>query len=100
MDQAEDKARVANGDSSSVEEMEDALPHCPPPSNYTPEEKEAWVDTAAIVKQCRKEESNVPLNIPSDLDGKRSYAQNEVWPTAKLKLQKLQNMLYVVRCRA
>jgi len=88
------------GRDSSVEEVEDALPPCPPPSHYTMEEKEAWVQTVAFLRLCRKEGNKLHVKIPSDLACKWSKEQKAVWPKAKHELKKLQNMLNAVRGRA
>jgi len=66
----EEELAAANRDDSSVEEVEDAFPHCPPPANLTDQEKDAWEDTVALVRHCRKTGTKLPVKIPSDLDGK------------------------------
>ena len=88
MEQAEDKACDKIGDSSSVEEAEDALSHCSPPTNYTHAEKEAWANTVVVAGQCHKEGSKVPMRIPSDLDGKWNYAQKALWRRLQLWVEK------------
>ena len=53
-----------------MEEVEDALPFCPPPVKLTREEKEAWDATVVVVRRCRIAGTKVAIKIPSDLDGK------------------------------
>jgi hypothetical protein len=86
---------TGHGDDSSVEEVEDALPLCPPPSKYTNEEKEAWVETVAYIKICRKEEIKVPIKVPSEFHVKWSQEQMIMWTLANAEVKKLQASLNV-----
>ncbi len=71
----EDVAEADRYDDDTVEEVEEAFPHCPPPAHSTDQENEAWEDTVALIRHCKKTGIKVPVKIPSDLDGKWSKAQ-------------------------
>jgi hypothetical protein len=99
-EELEEEAAEVDRDDSSVEEIEDAFPHCPPPADLTDQEKGAWEDTVALVKHCRKTGTKVPVKIPSDLDGKWNKAQKLIWAAAKTELQKVERRMAAVRRRA
>jgi len=90
-EQQEDNAKEAIGDDSSVEEVKDALPLCPPLAKLKPEEKKAWDETVVVVGHCRIAGTKVSIKIPSDLDGKWSNAQKAMWHAAKMQLRALRN---------
>jgi len=96
----EEECEEADHESSSVEEVEDAFPHCPPPPHLSDVEKDTWLDTVALVKLCRQQGTKVPVKIPSDLDGKWSNAQKLIWVAAKAELNKVKRRMDAVRRRA
>ena len=73
-----EKDNVEEARDSSVEEVEDALPHYPPPIHYTVQEKEAWVETVAFVRLCRKEGNKLLVTNPGYLECKWSTDQKTV----------------------
>ena len=77
-----------------------ALPLCPPPDKYTKEEKEAWVETVAYIRICRKEGIKFPIKVPSEFHVKWSPEQMAIWAVAKVEVKKLQARLTDVRRRA
>jgi hypothetical protein len=70
-----EEAAKADRNDSIVEKIEDVLPHCPPPTYLADQETNAWGDTFALVKHCKKTENKVHIKIPSDFDGKWNKAQ-------------------------
>ena len=69
---------AAEAADSNVEWDENAFPLCPPPNDHKDDEKNAWDDTVALVRHCRRMGTKVPIKIPSDLDGKWSKAHKSV----------------------
>ncbi len=96
----EEDVAEADRDDSIVEEVENAFPQCPPPKDLTDQEKDAWESTVALVWYCMKTGIKLPVQIPSDLDGKWSNAHKLIWAVAKTELQKVERRITAVRRRA
>ncbi len=73
---------------SSVEEVQFVFPDCPPPNKFDSAEREAWDETVALIKHCRRTGIKVPIKIPSDLAVKWSKEQKAVWMLAKAGVTK------------
>ncbi len=73
---------------------------CPPPNEFDNAEREAWDETVALIKHCRRTGIKVPIKIPSDLAGKWSKEQKAVWMLAKAGVTKAEKRVEAAQRRA